>query len=496
MNRIWLGSGIVALVVVLFGTVAQTIDWSGDGELFLTVTDTNRKRFSDALVRYLGRAVPDDGAFIHEALRTLFVPSEQGYLQVVLSRFEPAWNIRNASVDEVPALCQEALIGEWNLEEAPSCYFELLYHPNNQCTLVWNIHHAATDGWSMASLVREFSRVYEALAAGIGAEPTMEAPYRNYVSWFQKQDKQASATYFSNLLGVVDEPSLLVPNYSPSKSLPRYDNLETRLDEEKTSALERFTRGRGLTISTVVQGAWALLLMHYLDRDDVCYGVTSSGRPPSLENVDFMIGMFINTLPLRATCGQGMGMEDWLRSLQEQQVDSREFDYTPLVDIQRHSGVASGNLFDSLVVFENYPIDESLQSNFAGLGLDDLGGFGQTNYPITLTSAPESRLPIMLTYDSELFESAFIQRLAGHLANLLGGIADDPNGDPLRIPIMDEEERRNILAWAGNETAYPRDSAIHQLFVEQATRDPQAVALVFDNNSWSYTQLLARHGVA
>jgi non-ribosomal peptide synthetase component F len=209
-------------------------------------------------------------------------------------------------------------------------------------------------------------------------------------------------------------------------------------------------RGRW-TLNTLAQGAWALLLARYSRRADVVFGVAVSGRPASLEGAETMIGMFINSLPVRVAVDETAGLHSWLTRLQEQNIALREYEYTPLVQIQGWSDLQRGQpLFESILVFENFPIDAALVHKAGSLGIRDVQVLERTHYPLTITVVPGNRLLFRAGYDATRFEAETIERLLGHVRTLLQEMAEaGPHARLADLSLMSLEERNELLERGG-----------------------------------------------
>ncbi|WP_244125841.1 condensation domain-containing protein, partial [Burkholderia gladioli] len=187
-------------------------------------------------------------------------------------------------------------------------------------------------------------------------------------------------------------------------------------EEAGTARLRDWTRRAGITMNTLVQGVWAILLGRYSRQDDVVFGATVSGRPAEIEGIDSMVGLFINSLPVRARIDRQAMLGDWLRALQAHNAQMRHYEYTPLTQIREWSEVPAGlPLFASMLVFENYPIDASLRQADQILPIGEVRLREQDNYPLTFGASLSSHLEFLVSYDTRHFELATIERLCGHL---------------------------------------------------------------------------------
>lgn len=267
--------------------------------------------------------------------------------------------------------------------------------------------------------------------------------------------------------------------------------LPCSLGEEETARLEEFARRHGLTLNVVLQGAWALLLSVYSGRRDVVFGATVSGRPAELPGVDEILGIFINTLPVRVRLDRTARVARWLKTLQEAQAEARGFDFVPLARLQTWTDVPGGvNLFDSLVVFENYPIRDEAAAGH-GLRIRDLAAAETTNFPVTVVASPGRRLSVEVGYDPELFEPATVEALAARLLRLLAELSADGERPLGEVPLLSDTERRQLRDW---QTTAPEPAArsLPGLFAERVRAQPDAVAVVAGHERVSYAELNRR----
>ncbi|HYH82438.1 MAG TPA: condensation domain-containing protein, partial [Longimicrobium sp.] len=368
--------------------------------------------------------------------------------------------------------------------------------------LVLSLHMMVLDGWSVPLLFRDVAALYDAHVAG--REPALPParPYRAYIAWLGRQDLAAAERWWRRELAGFDAPTGLgLERPAVDTSAERYGRAERTLGPGATERLRAFARAHGLTVNTLAQGAWALLLARYSGDADVVFGVTVSGRPPEIAGVEEMVGLFINTLPVRVRVEEEIPVAAWLRALQARQAEMSDYEFSPLAQVQRWSEVPAGtSLFDTLFVFNNQPAAAA-----AGDGGDGGGGEralsiagqperDQTNYPLTLSVALlGDDLLFLADYAREHFGDGAVARLLDHYAGLLEWLAAD--GDrPLRAAeLLSGEARERVLAEWGEAPLPPSDSLpIHARFERQAARAPGAVAVVADSREWSYAEVDAR----
>ena len=336
--------------------------------------------------------------------------------------------------------------------------------------LVWSMHHLLMDGWCQPIVLGEVLTSYEAAAHGREPQLPPSRPFRDFIAWLQQQDPSRAEAFWRESLRGFRAPTPLGIDRAAadgSGAVGPFAERQRRLSAETTAALHTLARAHQLTLNTVVQGAWALLLGRYSGQVDVVYGVTVSGRPPELEGIESMVGLFINTLPLRIAVSEEAALVPWLKHLQDRQVALRQFEQSPLVQVQGWSEVPRGRpLFESIFVFENYPKDASLLEQASGLGVGDVRLLERTSYPLTVIVVPDAELLLRVGYDTQRFDADAIDRMLGHWQYLLEGIAAEPERRLAELPMLTEAEQQQMLRqWNGiqaNPVAETRDTGAVQ----------------------------------
>ncbi|MFE4355605.1 non-ribosomal peptide synthase/polyketide synthase [Kitasatospora sp. NPDC056800] len=385
-----------------------------------------------------------------------------------------------------------------DLARAPLQRLLLIRLSDSRVRVLWSFHHLVLDGWSLFQVLSDVFAVHAALAAP-GAEVPYgtvpeRRPYRDYLAWLGGRDHAEAERHWRTRLAGLVEATPLPYDREPVQS-HRAESTRAvpfTLPAAATRALEDLARGSGLTLNTLVQGAWAVLLGRQAGRAEVVYGTTSSGRPPELPGVESMTGLFITTLPTRTTVPAEGTLLDWLQALQREQSEDRRYGFVPLTRMRAGTGLPEQTgLFDSLVVFENYPVDEDA-ADAHGLRLRDLDGIETTNYPLALLAYPGPELSLRLCYDPRLFDESTVRRLADQLTAALTGLSAGAHRPPARLPLLTAEERHRVLVdW--NATAAEQPAAdIAELFAEQVLRTPGAVALEAGEQRLTYRELDAR----
>jgi hypothetical protein len=326
--------------------------------------------------------------------------------------------------------------------------------------LVWSIHHVAIDGWCLAVLLHEALDNYEALRRGEEPRPSPTRPFRDYVDWLLRRGDRDGEGYWRHTLRGFAEPTPLgldgLAPESSSGGLMDIGEREMALDPAKSAALQDLTRSRRLTISTVIQGAWALLLSRHSGQPDVVFGVTVAGRPPELAGVETMVGMFINTLPLRVAVDESSELVPWLVRLQDRVVEVRRYEATPLSRVQGWSEVPLGQpLFESIVTVQNLPFMDALRERADRLGVESPRYVERTHYPITVTALPDTTLRIKIGFDARRFAADAIERVLGHLRALLSSMADDPEVRLADLPWTLDSESESAPGQRGRPSGEP-----------------------------------------
>ncbi len=427
----------------------------------------------------------------HPVLRTAFVwKNLDKTLQVVYRRLElPLQQLdwRTLSPADQEAQLEAFLRAEGrrglDLARAPLMRLTLMRIADDASYFVWTHHHILLDGWSLPLIFKDVFALYEAFRQGTSARLEPARPYRDYITWLQRQDLAAAEVFWRRTLQGVAAPTPLMVDRAATGEEASYAVQEASLPARATSALQSLVRRQQVTLNTLVQGAWALLLSRYSGTQDVVFGATVSGRPPELPGVESMVGLFINTLPVRVKVAPDAKLSAWLKQLHDQQVELRQYEYSPLVQVQGWSEMPRGvPLFESLLVFENYPVDASLRAQKGSLAIERVRAVEQTNYPLTVLSGPGEELGLKISYDCRRFDAPTITRMLGHLAALLEGMAVSPDCRLSDLQLLTAAEREQLLVeWNDTARAYPQDLCLHELFEAQAARSPDAVALVFDH---------------
>ncbi|MFF1698766.1 amino acid adenylation domain-containing protein [Streptomyces sp. NPDC058257] len=429
----------------------------------------------------------------HPILRAGFHRRTSGQAVQVISRHvELPW--READLSGLPAAearteMDRIVEGErtrrLDVTAAPLLRLLLIRLGENRHAQVVINHHIVTDGWSLPVLIAEMSTIYA--AGGDGHALPAATSYREYLSWLERQDGEAARSAWRTEFAGTEEATLTVPE-DPSAAPAVPERVAFEFSEELTRGVVDLARGHGLTVNTVVQGAWALLLARLVGRTDVVFGATAAGRPAELPRVESMVGLFINTLPVRVELSAEQSVAAMLTSLQERQVALMSHQHIGLSEIRKAAG--PGAAFDTLVVYENYPRPPLSDFEPDTLSIRPGGTPQDTgHYPLTLIAVPGDRLHGEFIYRPGVFHRAWAEEMVAALGCVLEGMAADPSAPVARVGVLGGD-RRDLVVGEWNRTQAPvAAETLPALFRRQVERSPDAVALESGERSLSYAEL-------
>ncbi|MFQ6398317.1 non-ribosomal peptide synthase/polyketide synthase, partial [Nocardia sp. KC 131] len=383
----------------------------------------------------------------YENLRTAFVTDAHGNpVQLVLDGVEVAWAERDRrSTGDASDLIEADRMQRFDLTAPPLIRFTLIQIGEQEWSLVVTNHHILLDGWSMPLLMRDLLVLYATNADSAGLPPVRS--YRYFLDWAAQQDNSASKAAWTRALQGVSEPTLLARPQTGREITTLSGEYRFELEETATAGIVALAAELGVTVNTVLQAAWGLVLGRSTGQDDVLFGTTVSGRPAELNGVENMVGLFINTVPVRVAFDPAESPRALLTRIQGEQADLLDHHHIGLADIQSAAGL--GGLFDTLMVFESYPVDaEGLRAQAAdidGMAVAGLDVADATHYPLTLMAQLDSRLRIRASYLSDLFDADSVTRIADRLVRVLTALVAAPAAPVGDIDLLGETERSNVL---------------------------------------------------
>ncbi|MEV4749528.1 amino acid adenylation domain-containing protein, partial [Streptosporangium sp. NPDC049248] len=393
-------------------------------------------------------------------------------VQLVHRRVEVPW--REVAGIDAETVAAEERARRFDLSRPPLLRFALVRLGPGRHRLILTNHHILLDGWSTPLLAAELFALYS------GQEPVPAPPYENYLAWLVGQDGESTRRAWEHALDGFDEPTLVAPHAPAEPVAPA--RVTAELDDGRTRALTALARTRSSTLSTVMQAAFGLLLGRLTGRRDVVFGGTVSGRPPELPGVERMVGLFINTLPVRVRLDPAETVGDLLRRLRDEQAELLPHHHVGLAEIRR------GPLFDALLVMENYPVDS--RTAIGDLDLTSADVADATHYPITLLVVPGDVLRFRLQYRPDVFTEAEAAALLDRFLGLLAELVAEPDTAVGRLDGLSSGEP--VPDHRDDTAADVPRTTLAALFEAQVTRTPDATALVFEGDELSYAAFNAR----
>ncbi|HEU4323770.1 MAG TPA: condensation domain-containing protein, partial [Roseiflexaceae bacterium] len=439
----------------------------------------------------------------HSVFRTAFVWEQQAEpLQVVVREAELPWSVEDWR-DRSPAeqerafaqFLQDDRARGFALENAPLMRLALFRLDEQTTRFVWTQHHLLLDGWSLPLVLNEVQALYQALLTQQAVTLPPPQPFRAYIAWLARQDLARAERFWRAQLAGFSAPTPLgVDRFvGDQHGSDRYTKQQIQLSRTFSADLRQLAQRHGLTLNTLVQGAWAILLGRYSGEDDVLFGATVAGRPADLPGVEQMVGLFINTLPVRVQLPAHQPLVEWLQALQRQQAELRQYEYTPLAQIQAWSEVPHGQpLFESIVIFENYPALDKGAGDEAELKLGESYGVEHSTFPLTLVVATGPELLLVVNHDEARIDAAAACRLLGHLRTLLAGMLALIDQPAHRLPLLTAEEGATLLGWSEGAPALPWRGSLPERLLAIAAQTPEATALLDAKGARSFAALLAQ----
>jgi natural product biosynthesis luciferase-like monooxygenase protein len=363
--------------------------------------------------------------------------------------------------------------------------------------LIWTSHHILADGRSQLLILKEVFAFYEAFCRHKDFRADQPRPYGDHIRWLQQQDLSKGEVFWRRILKGFTTPTSLSVARAPTQQLDQQDERgeqEVSLSMEATSELRSLAQKHRLTLNTFVQGAWALLLSRYSGDEDVVFGAIRACRQSTVQGSESIVGMFINTLPVRAQVSPERPLLPWLEDLRAQSVAVRDYEHTPLVMVQGWSERRSGtSLFETILVFDNYLLDSALRAQGGNWEAREFRLLEKTNYPLTVYGYAETALLLKIAYDRHRFDDATVAWMLGSFKSILEGMATHPECRLSELPQLSAAEQHQLIVkWNDTQVDYAKDSCIHHLFEDQAARTPDAVALVVEDSQLTYRELNCR----
>ncbi|MBE9028223.1 amino acid adenylation domain-containing protein [filamentous cyanobacterium LEGE 11480] len=367
---------------------------------------------------------------------------------------------------------------------------------------IWTFHHLLLDGRSITQILQEVFALYDALRRAAHLPLPIVRPYQDYIAWQQQQNFCDAQPFWQDLLQGFNCATPLLPIQAMGETAvePGHQNIAISLSSAQTAALQEYAAAIQVTPNTIIQGVWGILLSRYSGKQDVVFGTVRACRKTPIEGVDSMVGLLINTLPVRVQPQPDLSVREYLQALRAQHVAVRPYEQTPLMQIQTWSEIPGGTaLLESLVLFENYQINEQLQQADAAWADRHVEFREQPSFPLVLMAAMGKALQLKVSYDQTRFDRPSMERLLGHLQMLLTSLLD--HADPLEHPdlrlaaltwLTTAETEQLLVQWNQTDRSYASERLLHELFEQQVSQNPAAVALVYGDQQMTYGELNQR----
>jgi amino acid adenylation domain-containing protein len=381
--------------------------------------------------------------------------------------------------------------------DAPLMRVVLFRMGDDDYRAVWTFHHALLDGRSHFLVLKEVFEIYDAFCSGREPKLKQSRPFSDYIKWLTEQEWSRAEQFWRQSLDAFTAPTLLGGPYGYGPSEVRRQRSthqcgQIRIDEELTSKLRMLARQSEVKLNNLIQASFALLISRHSGEEDVVFGTTRACRHWTVEDTESMVGLFINTVPLRVCARPDQSLISWLKELRSKHIGLREYEHTPLTKIQEWSNIPRGSsLFETALVFEEFETEGifSALGNQRNLKSRSFKLLEQTNYPLVLAAYAASDITLKLEYDELRFNRSTIERMLNHIKTLLESMASDPGRCIGELSMLTETELQQFAKWNDRFASFPKDRCIHQLFEEQAARTPDGVALILGSRRLTYLEL-------
>ncbi|MDY8023490.1 amino acid adenylation domain-containing protein [Paenibacillus polymyxa] len=441
----------------------------------------------------------------HEIFRANFISGWQDEpVQVIFRRKDVGFrceDLRHLDEQERDAYVQEFIRKDkaagFDLSRDALMRVAILRTGDEDYYFVWSSHHILMDGWCVALVTDE---VFEAYFAAVEhREPKLApvTPYSQYIEWLEAQDVEAAASYWKDyLFGYDQQTSIPTGKVGVKADDAQFEHILCDLGKDLTGRMEMVAKQYHVTANTLLQTAWGLLLQKYNGSDDAVFGGVVSGRPADISGIENMVGLFINTIPIRIRSGAEDTFADLIRTNQKQALTSQDYETYPLYEIQALSEQKQ-DLINHIIVFENYPVEEQVEQLGEGAESDfeirNAGMIEQTNYDFNLVVMPQEAMKIRFEYNAKRYDREAVERTQGHLIQLLEQVVAKPDIRVQELDIVTAQEREQILSvWGDTAAEYPSEQTIHGLFETQTAQTPEQAALFFEGEQLTHRELNER----
>jgi len=434
----------------------------------------------------------------NDMLRTIFKWDKLDKpVQIILKQYEipyTQYNLSNInSTDKITQRTQimaDELNKKIDISENP-IRMAIIKLDNSKFILIITYHHILYDGWSNGIILKEFLQACRSLCAGNPPSIIRKSKFKEFIKYYQIQDKTKQEAFWREYFRGYDSKSTIAVKVPYSDDCVANSKINYRLNKKISESIYELCKKEKTTVAAILYTAWGILLQKYSNTNDIVFGTTVSGRNADIAAIEDMVGLFINTLPLRVNSTEDENIQGLLKKVDCILKQRDDYQSTPLIDIKSYSGIHNKEeLFDTLVVFENYPLDQALLNSGNYIRIEEYFMTEMTNYKLALTIRDIKGLEFELNYDGSIFDDAEINKMARHFENIIMNIIESPLCGINQIDILSEQERNQILYEFNNtKVDYPKDKTIHELFEAQAEKTPGNIAVVFKDKKLTYREL-------
>ncbi|MCW3104227.1 MAG: amino acid adenylation domain protein, partial [Bacteroidetes bacterium] len=438
----------------------------------------------------------------HAVLRTFFTSEySDNTLQVVIKDCPPAFTYKEIP-GEVESSVEEYKYTDrkkgFNLHNGSQIRLTLLGLGENAYEFIWSHHHILMDGWCIGILINEFFQIYHSLVRGATIKQETVRPYSDYIKWLMKKEKSGSLRYWKEYLSGFNTLTPLPKRPVKEEGIAHHPGeTSVSLDPSVRAAMKRLCSTLGITDYIFIQTAWAVLLSRYNNTGDVVFGSVVSGRPGEIDGIERMVGLFINTIPVRVKINSGVTIRQLLKEVQQRSIEESEHHYTQLADIQSQSEIKQ-SLFDHILQFQNFPVEEMIQQSISDKGtageLSFLSSdtFEQNNYDFTCMVIPSAALTLKFSYNSCMYEASQVKQMESHFLRVITQMALSPESAIGQIDYLSEEEKLELEGFNDTKVNYPTEKTIINLFEEQVKKYPENIAVTAGTTALTYRELNER----
>ncbi|MDI6686457.1 plipastatin non-ribosomal peptide synthetase PpsC [Bacillus subtilis] len=356
---------------------------------------------------------------------------------------------------------------------------------------IWSHHHILMDGWCLGIVIKDFLHIYQALGKGQFPDLPPVQPYGTYIKWLMQQEREEAAEYWKKRLQHFEKASPL-PKRTDQMSDGTLQQITFTIPEKETSELQKIAAACGATLNTVFQALWGIMLQKFNRRDDAVFGSVISGRPSELKDVENMVGLFINTIPIRVQ-SDFLSFSDLVSGMQKDMTEAEAYSYFPLYDIQAQSALKQ-ELIDHIIVFENTPTQQEIEElNQAGsfdFSVKDFEMEEVTNYRCSVKVIPGRTLYVRIHFHTGTYQPNMMSEIKDYLQHMISDVISDPSLPVSKMTLLDEDKTRKIVSQNNRTVSVsPEAPTLHGLFERQAAVTPERPAIRFSGGSLTYTEL-------